>query len=293
VKAVRAGSRPIRPNAFIAALGVTLADDGLDPGYRAQFMFLPSESELARVIGRDVDPLAIHNARKGLRKAIGTALQDRLLETYRRYEVKGAYSPAPEPAGKRALRNAALAYLTCRGGPDDLARAAAHFANARNATDEVSALAILSELRSPERTKAFESFYERWKGDHLVIDNWFAYQATAPLASALATVVKLTKHPLFSIKNPNKVRALIGAFATGNPVNFNRPDGRGYAFLAERVLEIDAFNPQVAARLLSAFRSWKALEPERRRHARKALQRVAQARPLSTDVVEIVGKMLE
>ena len=293
VKALRAGSRPIRPNAFIAALGVTLADDGLDPGYRAQFMFLPSESELARVIGRDVDPLAIHNARKGLRKAIGTALQDRLLETYRRYEVKGAYSPAPEPAGKRALRNAALAYLTCRGGPDDLARAAAHFANARNATDEVSALAILSELRSPERTKAFESFYERWKGDHLVIDNWFAYQATAPLASALATVVKLTKHPLFSIKNPNKVRALIGAFATGNPVNFNRPDGRGYAFLAERVLEIDAFNPQVAARLLSAFRSWKALEPERRRHARKALQRVAQARPLSTDVVEIVGKMLE
>ena len=293
VKALRAGSRPIRPNAFIAALGVTLADDGLDPGYRAQFMFLPSESELARVIGRDVDPLAIHNARKGLRKAIGTALQDRLLETYRRYEVKGAYSPAPEPAGKRALRNAALAYLTCRGGPDDLARAAAHFANARNATDEVSALAILSELRSPERTKAFERFYERWKGDHLVIDNWFAYQATAPLASALATVVKLTKHPLFSIKNPNKVRALIGAFATGNPVNFNRPDGRGYAFLAERVLEIDAFNPQVAARLLSAFRSWKALEPERRRHARKALQRVAQARPLSTDVVEIAGKMLE
>ena len=293
VKALRAGSRPIRPNAFIAALGVTLADDGLDPGYRAQFMFLPSESELARVIGRDVDPLAIHNARKGLRKAIGTALQDRLLETYRRYEVKGAYSPAPEPAGKRALRNAALAYLTCRGGPEDVARAAAHFANARNATDEVSALAILSELRSPDRTKAFEGFYERWKGDHLVIDNWFAYQATAPLASALATVVKLTKHPLFSIKNPNKVRALIGAFATGNPVNFNRPDGRGYAFLAERVLEIDAFNPQVAARLLSAFRSWKALEPERRRHARKALQRVAQARPLSTDVVEIVGKMLE
>jgi aminopeptidase N len=293
VKALRAGGRPVKPSAFVAALGVTLADDGLHPGYRAQFMFLPSESDLARVMGRDVDPLAIHNARKGLRKAIGTALYERLLETYRRYEVKGAFSPAPEPAGKRALRNAALAYLTCRGRPEDVARAAAHFATARNATDEVSALAILSELRAPERTKAFARFYERWKGDHLVIDNWFAYQATAPLPSALATVVKLTKHPLFSIKNPNKVRALIGAFATGNPVNFNRPDGRGYAFLAERVLEIDAFNPQVAARLLSAFRSWKALEPERRRNARKILQGIAQARPLSTDVVEIVGKMLE
>jgi aminopeptidase N len=293
VKAVRAGSRPMRPDAFVAALGVTLGDDGLDPGYRAQFMLLPSESDLARVIGRDVDPLAIHTARKALRKSIATALYDKLLETYRRYEVKGPYSPAPAPAGQRALRNTALGYLTCRGKPEDVARAAAQLANARNATDEVAALAILSELRSPERTRAFERFYVRWKGDHLVIDNWFAYQAAAPLSSALGTVVKLTKHPLFSIKNPNKVRALIGTFAMGNPVNFNRPDGRGYAFLADRVLEIDAFNPQVAARLLSAFRSWKALEPERRRHARKTLQRIAAARPLSHDVVEIVGKMLE
>ena len=177
--------------------------------------------------------------------------------------------------------------------PEDIARVAAHFANARNATDEVSALAMLSELRSPERTKAFERFYERWKGDHLVIDNWFAYQATSPLPSALAAVVKLTRHPLFSIKNPNKVRALIGTFAMGNPVNFNRPDGKGYEFLADRVLEIDAFNPQVAARLLSAFRSWKALEAGRRRLAKKTLQRVAKAKPLSRDASEIVSRMLE
>jgi aminopeptidase N len=293
VGALRGANKPVKPSAFVAALGVTLADEGLDPGYRAQFMLLPSESDLARVIGRDVDPLAIHKARKALRKTIGTVLYDSLLETYRRYEVKGAYSPAPEPAGKRALRNAALGYLTCHGKAPDVARAAAHFSNAGNATDEVAALAILSELRSPERTKAFQRFYERWNRDHLVIDNWFAYQAAAPFSSALGTVSKLTKHPLFSIKNPNKVRALIGTFAMGNPVGFNRPDGRGYAFLAEKVLEIDAFNPQVAARLLSAFRSWKTLEPERRRQARKTLQRIAEASPLSADVVEIVGKMLE
>ena len=169
----------------------------------------------------------------------------------------------------------------------------AHFANARNATDEVSALAMLSELRSPERAKAFERFYERWKDDHLVIDNWFAYQAASPLPSSLAAVVKLTRHPLFSIKNPNKVRALIGTFAMGNPVNFNRPDGSGYEFLADRVLEIDAFNPQVAARLLSAFRSWKALEAGRRRLAKKTLQRIAKAKPLSRDASEIVSRMLE
>src|SRR4029079_4054425 len=132
-------------------------------------------------------------------------------------------------------------------------RARAHCATPRMSPEELSALAMLSELRSPERAKAFERFYERWNGDHLVIDNWFAYQATSPLPSALAAVVNLTRHPLFSIKNPNKVRALIGTFAMANPVNFNRPDGKGYEFLGDRVLEIDTFNPQVAARLLSAF----------------------------------------
>ncbi len=293
VKAIRAGKRPAKPSAFVGALGVTLRDASLEPGYRAQFMFLPSESDLARVIARDVDPLAIHKARKALRKAIGTTHYRALVETYRDYEPKGSYSPAPEAAGKRALRNAALGYLVSRGRAEDIARVVAHFANATNATDEVSALAMLSELRSPERTKAFARFYERWKGDHLVIDNWFAYQATSPLSSALPTVVKLTQHPLFSIKNPNKVRALIGTFAMGNPTNFNRPDGRGYEFVADRVLEIDAFNPQVAARLLSAFRSWKAMEVNRRRLAKKTLQRVAKTKPLSRDTAEIVSRMLE
>jgi aminopeptidase N len=293
VKTVRAGKRPKPSRAFVAALGVTLADQSLEPGYRAQFMLLPSESDLARVIARDVDPLAIHKARNDLRKAIGTILHEHLADTYRRNEVKGPFSPASEPAGKRALRNTALGYLASRGRPEDVARVAAHLAGARNATDEVAALSILSQVRSPERAKALDRFYEKWKDDHLVIDAWFAYQAASPQASALASVKKLTRHPLFSIKNPNKVRALIGTFTSGNPVNFNRPDGKGYEFVADRVLELDAFNPQIAARLLSAFRSWRALEPERRRMAKKALQRVAKAKPLSHDAYEIVSKMLE
>jgi aminopeptidase N len=293
VAAIRAGKRPGRPSEFVTALGITFSDPQLEPGYRAQFMLLPSENDIARIIGRDVDPLAIHKARDHLRKAIGTRHAGALADIYRDYEPKGAYSPLPEAAGKRALRNAALGYLAARGTAEDVARVAAHFAGARNATDEVSALAMLAELRAPAREKAFERFYERWKGDHLVIDNWFAYQAASSLPATLATVKRLTRHPLFSIKNPNKVRALIGTFAMASPVNFNRPDGKAYEFVADRVLEIDAFNPQVAARLLSAFRSWKALEPERRRLARKALQRISKAKPLSHDVYEIVGRMLE
>ena len=293
VRAIREGKRPSQPRAFIDAIARTLDNDELEPGYRAQFLQLPSESELARVIGEDVDPLAIHKARNGLRKAIGTRLHDALLDVYERMAAKGAYSPAPGPVGQRALRNTTLGYLTIGGQAEDIARAAAHFEHSRNLTDETAALALLSELNVPERAAALDRFYERWKHDHLVIDNWFTYQAASPLASSLATVKKLTRHPLFSMKNPNKVRALVGTFAIGNPVNFNRPDGRGYEFVADCVLELDRFNPQIAARMLSAFRSWKLLEPERRRVAKKTLQRVAKTKPLSADVFEIVSKMLE
>jgi aminopeptidase N len=240
-----------------------------------------------------VDPHAVHRARVGLCNAIATRLHAPLLETYRRMATPGPYSPAPEPAGRRALRNAALGYLTARGRPEDVALAAKHFKTSRNLTDETAALGIMADTNTPERAAALERFYKRWKGDHLVIDSWFAAQAVASPPGTLAAVKRLTQHPLFSIKNPNKVRALIGQFATNNPLHFNRPDGKGYAFVADRVLELDAFNPQMAARMLSAFRSWRLLEPVRRAVAQRTLQRVAKTKPLSNDVFEIVSRMLE
>ena len=293
VAAIRKGEKAEKPTAFVEALGQTLGNDALDPGYRAQFATLPSESDLARVIGRNVDPAAIYKARRMLRRAIGTGLGDVLERLYEAMADKGPYSPLPVPAGRRALRNACLALLAQRGTADDVQRVARHFSKASNATDEVSALGILSEIKGPERDKAFDRFHSRWKNDHLMIDNWFAYQAASPLPSTLAAVKKLTRDPLFSIKNPNKVRALIGTFAAGNPVNFNRPDGKGYAFLADKVLEIDRFNPQVAARMLAAFRSWRTLESVRRDVAQTELKRIAAAKPLSDDVFEIVTKMLD
>ena len=140
---------------------------------------------------------------------------------------------------------------------------------------------------------AFEHFYKRWKDDHLVIDKWFTLQATSALQGTLATVKRLTKHPLFSMHNPNKVRSLVGAFATGNAVHFNRPDGTGYAFVADRVLELDGFNPQIAARMCGAFRSWRTLEPVRRKLAKAALMGIARQDGLSRDVFEIVSKTLD
>ena len=293
VSAQAARERVPSPKAFIEALAVTLADRDVAPGYLAQFLMLPSENDLARIIGADVDPLAIHRARKALRKAIATRLYEPLADIYRRMETRGPYSPGAEPSGRRALRNVALGSLASRGKPEDVARAATHFAESRNLTDETAGLEVLSEIDAPERVAALARFYERWQGDHLVIDNWFRCQAASPLPGTLANVRRLTRHPLFSIKNPNKVRALIGAFATANPVNFNRPDGRGYDFVADRVLELDTFNPQIAARMLSTFRGWRMLEPVRRAAAKATLQRVAKAKPLSNDVFEIVSRMLE
>ncbi len=292
VTAIKSGTRPVRPQKLIAALARTLDDKSIDPALKSQMLTLPGEAEVARAIARDIDPAAIHLACRGLRRQVGTALGEQLVETYQRLEIKGAYAPDAKSAGRRALRNTALGLLTARGTAEDIARSAKHFSSARNATDEIDALAILSNVRGPERTKAFDAFHDKWKGDHLVIDNWFGFQASSSLPTCLTTVKRLTQHPLFQPKNPNKLRGLLGVFAA-NPVNFNRPDGLGYEFIADKVLEIDGFNPQVASRILTSFRSWRSLEAGRRKLARRALTRIAKSKTLSRDVHEIVTRMLD
>lgn len=295
VMAVNASAKKMPPpdaKPFIKALGLIIEDEMLEPAYRALVLALPSESDLARIIGRDIDPAAIHRARNALRRKISSQLGSKLEILYRAHAVKGRYAPDPEQVGKRSLRNATLALLTVRGRPDDIARAHAHFESATNLTDEIAGFGVLSDVRGPERQAALDRFFERWKDDHLVIDNWFAFQAASSLPGTLTSVRRLLRHPLMSLTNPNKARTLVGVFAT-NAINFNRPDGKGYTFVADRILEIDRFNPQVASRLLTAFRSWKTLESGRRACARDTLQRIAKAEPLSRDVYEIVAKMLD
>ena len=292
VAAIRKDKPAADATAFIDALGDIVGDGQLEPSFRAQVLALPSEADVARVIGRDIDPDAIHKARHMLRRKVAQRLGGKPETIYGEMAVKGAYEPSPEQIARRSLRNAALLILMARGSAADVGRASRHFASASNLTDEIAGLAALSDARGPERKAAFERFYERWHDDHIVIDNWFLYQATAALPGTLATVKKLMRHPLMSLENPNKVRTLVGAFS-GNPTAFNRPDGEGYAFVAGRILEIDRFNPQLAARLLTAFRSWRTLEPGRRKLAERTLKGVAKAKPLSRDVFEIVTRTLE
>ncbi|HML91777.1 aminopeptidase N [Methyloceanibacter sp.] len=273
------------------ALEPALRDETLAPTYRAETLKLPSESDIARELGRDVDTDAILLARDTLRTTLSTALAATLTEIYEGNATDGAFSPDPDSAGRRALRNAALDLMSAAGTPEAVERALRHYREATNMTDAIMALSVLSQIPSPARDEALDHFYARWQDDPLVLDKWFAVQARAARPDSVETVQALLGHPKFSLKNPNRVRALIGSFAMANPSGFNRADGAGFRFLADQALEIDGFNPHVSARLLGAFESWKTLESGRQAHAKAALETLA-GQKLSTDAYEIVTKTL-
>jgi len=275
-----------------AALGASLADLRLEPAFVALALALPGETDLAREIGKDVDPDAIHAARQNLRAAIGRELAGPLAATYAAMSDTRPYSPDAASAGRRSLKNTALDLLAAGGDRDAIARAEAQYRAADNMTDRLAALATLSLHDLPQREAAFADFHDRYGGDPLILDKWLSLQAAIPEPATLQRVEALTRHPAFSMSNPNRVRALIGVFAQGNPTQFNRADGAGYDFVAAKVLELDAKNPQVAARLVTAFRSWRILETNRSHRAKAALQRIAEAASLSADVRDIVSRTL-
>ena len=292
VAALGAGRAPREDAGLIAALAAVLADQSLEPAFAALMLTLPGEADIARDIGRDVDPDAIFAARSALRALLGARLGPTLRETYRRMEDTGPYSPDAASAGRRALKNACLDMLAAAGA-SAIALAARQYQQATNMTDRVAALTTLSLYPVPERQAALDDFYRRYADDPLVIDKWFGLQAVIPEAGTLDRVKALMAHPAFSMANPNRVRSLIGAFVQSNQTQFNRPDGTGFEFLADVALELDPKNPQVAARLGTAFRSWRALEPGRRNQAEAALRRIAAAPNLSRDLADIAGRSLD
>jgi aminopeptidase N len=289
--AIRAKRTPPSPKALISALARSFDDDRLDPAFVAQVTAVPSEADIAHEIGSDVDPDAVLAARKGLKRTLGEALAARCQKIYERLSPRAPYSPDAASAGGRALKNACLDLVAATGAGPGIERVLRQFREADNMTDRFAALAILSTHDVAERELAFDEFQKLFGENPLVMDKWFALQAQIPEPATLDRVRALMRHPAFSLANPNRVRSLIGAFAAGNPSQFNRQDGEGYAFLADFALKLDPKNPQVAARLFSSFKSWRALEPVRRAAAETELKRVAAAN-LSTDSRDIVGRAL-
>jgi aminopeptidase N len=292
VAALRAGAPARNDDGLMAALGAILADEKLEPAFIALTLAPPSEADIAREIGREVDPDAVFAARRKLRAAIGERHAGVLANAYERMITSGPYRPDARSAGQRLLKNVCLDLLAVAERSDAIARAFAQYQNADNMTDRMAALDTLSQRDRPERAIVLEDFYGRYADDPLVVDKWLALQAVIPEPGTLDRVRALTSHPAFSMANPNRVRALIGSFAHANHTQFNRPDGAGYDFAADTVIELDPKNPQVAARLMGAFRSWRALEPQRRSRAEATLRRVAATAALSRDVADIVARTL-
>jgi aminopeptidase N len=238
-----------------------------------------------------VDPDAIHSVRLALRRHLAQSLKGELLASYQAFAAPGRYSPDAASAGQRALKNLSLSYLMEL--EDDAVRALClrQFDLADNMTDAMAALSALANCEWSERTAALERFYAKWQGEPLVVDKWLAVQAGSRLPGTLAEVQRLTRHPAFDPKNPNKVYALIRSFCA-NQLRFHAPDGAGYAFAADQILALDPVNPQIAARLARAFDRWRKFDPARQRHARAQLERIRALEGLSTDTLEVVSKAL-
>jgi aminopeptidase N len=292
VALLRRGAPARDDDGLMTALGSILQDSELEPAFVALTLIPPSEADIAREIGHDVDPDATFAARTHVRATIGRRHAGALAETYRHMITPGPYQPDAQSAGRRALKNVCLGLLAATQENEAIALTFTQYQDADNMTDRMTALETLALYDRPERAQALEDFYARYKDDPLIIDKWLSLQAAIPESATLDRVRALTAHPAFSMANPNRVRALIGSFAQVNHTQFNRSDGAGYDFIADIVLSLDPKNPQVAARLMGAFRSWRALEAGRRARAEATLRRVAAAPTLSRDVSDIVARTL-
>jgi aminopeptidase N len=288
VAAIQRGQKPDFDAAFIGAFGDTLRDPALEPAFTAEALVLPSEDFLSERMAV-IDVEAIHTAREGLKCQIAKTLKDDLRRVYDANRTSEPYSPDAEQAGKRALKNTALAYLATLGERTLINE---QYRSADNMTDRMAALRLLVDIDVPERQAALADFLARFRNDGLVIDKWLGLQAVSSLPDTLARVKALLKHPAFSMKNPNRIRALIASFTSGNPLRYHAADGSGYAFHADRILEIDAFNPQIAARLLAPLGRWRRFDAGRQAKMKRELERILAAPKLSRDTYEIASKSL-
>jgi aminopeptidase N len=285
---VRDGAAP--GPAYLDALARMARDDALDPAFRALALRLPSEDDIAQALaeaGTTPDPDAIHGAREALTRAVARHLAPALAELCEAMAVAGPYTPEPRAAGRRALR---LAALGLHARLDDGRRAARLYAQADNMTEQAGALAVLLAVGRGQEEAA--GFARQWGHDRLVMDKWFALQvAHAAPAAAAATAARLTGHPAFDWKNPNRFRALFGALSA-NAAGFHDASGASYRLLADWLLRLDPVNPQTAARMSTAFETWGRYDAGRQTQVRAELSRIVATPGLSRDMAEMVGRML-
>jgi aminopeptidase N len=304
--AIHSGQAPVLDAPLADALRRTLNDTTLDPAFKAQLLNPPTEGYIAEQLA-SVDPQRIHAVREQWRALVAAQLHDDWAAAWDLHQVRDGYSPAPAQAGRRALANLALRHLCLHavrtGDAVWQGRAYQRFKEASSMSDRLGALQALVDSHSLLADTAITRFHALAAGDPLVLDKWFALQATAPEpvpgvhtgqpGSAFARAKALLQHPDFSIKNPNRARSLLSALFTQNPAAFHRADAAGYVLWADQLLEIDALNGHVAGRMARAMDRWASLAEPYRSAAREAIVRVAAKPDLSSDVREVVTRALE
>jgi aminopeptidase N len=279
-------------DAWCAALAESFEADAaqLDPALLAELLTPPSSVELG-TRHEPLDPERVHLARETLENVLASRLGAHLESRYRAlHQVQTDALDAPAQA-RRRLKGRVLALLLRADPRSGALLAVAQYECARNMTDRLSAMIALVRAGAPEAEGVLQDFRARFDGKPLVLDKWFALQAQVPARETLARVQALSGDPAFSLHNPNRVQSLLGAFARGNPVGFNRPDGAGYRYIADKVAEIDALNPQNGARLAKAFESWHKLEPQRRAMAQAVLDDLNRRTGLSRDLGDVLSRM--
>ncbi|MDO5756067.1 MAG: aminopeptidase N [Rhodobacterales bacterium] len=285
---IRQGAAP--DPAYLEAARIMALDEGLDPAFRALALGLPSQDDLAQVIhdgGATPDPQAIYDALEALKDARAETMAEAATQLYAQHQVREPYRPDAGQAGARALSNTMLAMITRRDGG---VAAQAQYDGADNMTQQLAALGCL--LQAGHGDAAVEAFYNQWQGDRLVMDKWFGLQiAMADPAEAADVTQHLTQHPDFTMKNPNRFRAVLGALA-GSAAGFHHASGKGYALLADWLIQLDPLNPQTTARMCAAFETWRRYDADRKDLMRAQLERIASQPGLSRDTTEMVGRIL-
>ncbi len=276
---------------FANAFGETLKGDFDDQAFQALALRLPDESYLSEFVDK-IDPTRVHNARQAVMTALAQRNRELFLARYESLTPTQGLKLDAGAAGARSLRNTCLAYLMLLGEEAIATLALKQLTEADNMTDAIAALALLAHQPGDARNEALAFFENRWRDYPLVMDKWLRVQATSRAEDTLDRVRELTSHPCYHDDNPNKVYSLISAFAHANPLRFHCPSGNGYAFVADQLLKTDAKNPQVAARLASAFNLWRRFEPGRRALMKQTLERISATQTLSRDVGEIIERAL-
>lgn len=273
------------------AFAQTLSDTALDPALVAEAINLPQQAYVAEFIDQ-VDPERLHETHRALQRELTHAHRDLLFETMVRNRDSAGYRIEAEAMGRRRLKNQCLQYLMLLDDEVIAEQCRAQYVASDNMTDAMAALTAMVHNAHSEAPAALADFYDCWKGDPLVLDKWFAMQAVSPQSNTFEVVKLLAEHPDFTIKNPNRVRSLMGSFAMRNPARFHRADGAAYRFHADFVMQLDKLNPQVAARMLTPLSQWRRYDSGRQEKMRAELQRILESGNCSKDVYEIVSKSL-